>query len=103
MTANQSRQALAWTLDHRSVESWSIGSIRFVLPAKDHRIGVDWIEVQVDAVDQFLFAFDPVPRSMLRAILLNMVSTRLSREPCLGVEDELEPVRVKSEPALRLF
>jgi hypothetical protein len=57
----------------------------------------------VDAVDQFLFAFDRGYRSMLRAILTEHGFDEIEPGAVFWREDEVEPVRVKSEPALRLF
>ena len=56
------------------------------LPAKDHRVGIDLCEVEMDAINQFLLAGDADTTQHVRAILLNMVSTIFSQEPCFGVK-----------------
>src|SRR3954466_958843 len=48
--------------------------LHFVPPAKDHRVRVDLGKVEMNAINQLLLLATRMPRSMLRAILLNSVS-----------------------------
>src|SRR5437764_6624944 len=42
-------------LDDRSVDAYTmLGFVHFVLPTKDHRVGIDLGEVEVDAINQLL-------------------------------------------------
>jgi hypothetical protein len=68
----------------------SNGLVHLLLPSEDHWCCVDFLEIEVDSVDQFLFGGHGISRNMVRATLLKRFSTRFNHEPCLGYEHELK-------------
>ena len=56
----------------------------------DDGIAVEIIELGVEPFLEFLLGFDAISRSIDRAILEKKPSTRLSQEPCFGVNTKVK-------------
>src|SRR5437899_12119503 len=91
----------------RAAEPPSLSSasdfVRFVLPAKDHWVCIDLCEVEVDAINQLLFAGDTDSAKHAARHFAEQGFHDVQPRAVRGREGELEALGVKVQPGFGLL
>jgi hypothetical protein len=67
--------------------------IHLILPSEYHRSGIHFLEVQVDSLDEFLFAVHPDLSEHAAGHLAEHILHQIEPRAVLGNEDELKALR----------
>src|SRR5665213_1834795 len=82
---------------------YNTGFPPFVFPTEDHRVGVDLFEVQMDAINQFLFGGDADTTQHAARHLAEHGFHDVQPRSMFRREDKLKSLGMKAEPSLRFF